>query len=196
LTGQTSAGIQMNINLRAFRSFALTLLLSSSLLGCGGLNQWGPLYTAGKNLDKAGDVNGAVKKYYAAVTFAEQNQVPKQEYYDAVLALGRLLLKQGKDGEAITYLVRALQIGGATGMTLQENISILHELARAEAHVHDWEEAAGTEKTLITLLEVEKSPFTPELVEERKFNQQVTEKLISYRKNRWPLASTAVPKTN
>jgi hypothetical protein len=154
-------------------AIALTVVLSA----CGQQGNWESRYAAGLKAEKAGDLKTASEDYKAAMTDAWQHHVNDKLYFDVIKQEANLLVSQHKEVEAIPYMVRELQLGSAKGMGLEENIKLLHTIARAEAKAEDWQEAAGTEHTLITLLEVEKSPFTPELVEERKFNTEVNAKL-------------------
>ena len=161
---------------------AATLTAAVSLSACAQQSHWQQLYVQGKQAELAHNFDVAEKKYRDAITDGEEHRVPEKFYGRAIADLGRVLLKQGREGEAINYLVRALQLGGATNMSLAENCELLHKLAHAEAATEDWEEATGTEKSLITLLEVEKSPYTPELVDENKFYSELKVKLAEYRK--------------
>jgi tetratricopeptide (TPR) repeat protein len=172
----------MNYNSRAAKFSALTLSITALLLSsCGEQSKWTSLYADGQKAAAAGNLEGAAEKYRAAIADAQQHNVTYKLYYGPIVGLGNILLQQGKDAEAVSYLVRALQLGSAVEMPLAENIELLHKLARAEAKIQDWEEAAGTEQSLITLLETEKGPWTHELPEERKFNEIVQAKLIAYR---------------
>jgi tetratricopeptide (TPR) repeat protein len=170
----------MNFNSLAAKS-ALTVLLSVVLSGCGEQSKWSSIYAEGQKLEKSGDLAAAAEKYRASIMDAYQHNVTHKLYYGPIVDLGRNLVRQGKDKEAISYLVRALQLGSAVHISLEENIELLHKLARAEANIQDWEEAAGTQQSLITLLETEKGPWTHELPEERQFNKEIQQKLVAYR---------------
>lgn len=190
----------MNSNSRSrlFRWSGLTAVSITAVVAlsaCGQQSHWQQLYVQGKQAELAHNFELAEKKYRDAIKDGEEHRVPEKFYSRVIADLGRVLLKQGREGESINYLVRALQLGSASNMSLSENCELLHKLASAEAATEDWEEATGTEKSLITLLEVEKSPYTPELVDENKYYSELKVKLAEYRKEHPQVAQDSDQKT-
>lgn len=173
----------MNRNSAAAKLSVFAVAIVAGLTSCGQQTKWTSTYSEGQRLLKAKDYDGAEKKMQAAIADAEEHNVPDKAYAGASAELGRLLYGRKKYAEAVPYLVQALQQGVANNMTLEENVELLHELARAEARSGDIAEAKGTIKALILLLETEKSPLTPELVEERRFHGELLAKATPKSKN-------------
>jgi tetratricopeptide (TPR) repeat protein len=147
------------INTLVFAACA-TLLLSS----CGSTNAWMADFTAGKNAYAANppQLATAEKSFKAALARADKDHVPSTQTEPCVIALGNVLLDQGKFAEAQEYLLRSVSLATATRMPVDAYIKQLQLLENAYERTRTYDQALQTAKVLVNYVNTEKSPFCTE----------------------------------
>lgn len=98
---------------------------------------WGDLLNQASQNLSAGDMDGAIELLRLA-------DIAYQEEYNAVLALGEMLLVQGQDEEALPYLKRGIETAEAQGLdTLDQVRTSLFNVARVHQRRMEWDSALG-----------------------------------------------------
>jgi hypothetical protein len=143
-------------------TFAVSAAIASSMLtGCGSSN-WQAKYQDAVSKAKHNQLKDAEVILKAAITDAFKSGVPEPQYAAAITALGEVLCKEGKFGEAQEYLLAANSLATATNMSVPENVRLLKLLEHAYEQTKNYEQAQQTEQALINYVSMELSPLSPE----------------------------------
>lgn len=162
------------------RLLLLVPIIALSISACGS-SKWQSHFEDGQIALKGGDgqLKSAENAFRLAVADAEKNGVPAPRYEPALAALGRTLMREGKYVDAQEYLIRAVGLASGTRMNVTENASLLRELSSAYEKAGNYHQALQTHTVLLTLLEMEKSPFDPDYKKAKAEKQVLSQKMAA-----------------